>query len=134
MPSTEISNVALSNVYRHISERALNCSLPIKEQRRHGFLDSRYVKPIVAKAGMDIAWTPGNHTLRGPARYFPVEYEGAHWANADPCFCVGRRIRDRRDRQSKHNLEKKLTYHHHGITAEDVLKECRDHQNDPMLW
>jgi len=59
---------------------------------------------------------------------------GTHWANADPCFCVDRRIKGRRDRQSKFNLKYKFTYQHHNISEESVLAECKMHENDPQVF
>jgi hypothetical protein len=59
---------------------------------------------------------------------------GAHWVNADPCFCVERRMKNRRDRQSKFNLENKLTFQDHFITEESVLAECKAHENDPEVF
>ena len=59
---------------------------------------------------------------------------GAHWANADPCFCVERRIKNRKERQSKYNLTCRMSWQNHSITAEDILKQCKDHENDPKLW
>jgi hypothetical protein len=149
-----IVNVKLFHVYRHVTESDLDINKPIKEQRRHGFFEKIYNKPIIVKTGLDLLWGPGNHTItRTPfsAAKIPVKamnyitgkryavavdrgIVGAHWANADPCFCVQRRIKGRRDRQSKYNLEHKLTVQHHNITEETVKAECQKHEKELMVF
>jgi len=148
-----VVNVKLFNVYRHISEGDLDVSKPVKEQRRHGVFVKMYNKPIIVKTGLDLIWGVGNHKISSlhfynKARYImanfitrrrlAIAYDcgiiGAHWVNADPCFCVERRIKGRRDRQSKFNLERGLTAQHHNISAESVLAECKMHENDPIVF
>lgn len=131
----DVYPVRLYNVYRHKDEIDLSIKMPTREQRRHGVFDSRYNKPIIVRTGLEVAWGVGNHTLVGTARRFSSKgIKGAHWAMADPCFCVERRVKNRRDRQSQVNLEQGLTIQHHNITEEDVLRECEEHKEDPVLW
>jgi hypothetical protein len=125
--------VKLYNIYRNVNEGDLNVDIPVKFQRRHGVHQPIYNKPIIAKGGLDIEWYPGNHFVTGVTSS-DIGVIGAHWSNADPCFCVNRRVKNRRDRQSKYNLQHGLTIHHHYITEEDVLKECEDHYYDPMVF
>ena len=152
-----VVNVKLFDVYRHISESDLDPNKPAREQRSHGVFVEIYNKPIIAKAELDIEWRIGNHSImRRDLKHadrkiiikklknyvvnqrFAVAYDcgviGAHWANADSCFCVERRIKGRRDRQSKVNLEHKFTYQHHNISEESVLAECKMHENDPKVF
>jgi hypothetical protein len=149
-----IVSVKLYNVYRHASEGDLDTDKPIQEQRRHGCFEKMYNKPIIANTGLDIVWGPGNHTINRTPRSLSnlptktLNYLtgqrcavaidcgiiGAHWANADPCFCVDRRVKGRRDRQSKYNLEHKLTVHCHNITEESVLAECIMHENEMAVF
>jgi len=129
--------VALYNVYRHVSEQDLDNSKTIREQRRHGYLHQMYIKPIIIRPGLEIKWLPGNHVINGKSgviKVSPIIYQGAHWANADPCFCVERRVKNRRDRQSRTNLANRLTIQHHNITEESVLAECMEHENDPFVF
>jgi hypothetical protein len=146
--------VKLFNVFRHKSEGDLDINKPIKDQRRHGFYEDVYHKPIIAKSGLDLLWGLGNHNItrtpRSPknlpikikqivtgqreAKAFDCGIIGAHWSNADPVFCIDRRVRGRRDRQSKSNLEHGYTYQHHHITEESVLAECKQHENDPLVF
>jgi hypothetical protein len=149
-----IINVKLYNVYRHTSESDLDVNKPIKDQRRHGYFEKMYNKPIIVNTCLDILWGPGNHTITRTPRSLSNLHKktkniitgqrcatavdcniiGAHWANADPCFCVDRRVKGRRDRQSKYNLEHHLTVHCHNITEESVLAECIIHENELMIF
>jgi hypothetical protein len=126
-------SVSLYNVYRHVTEQSLNIDLSVKEQRRHGILQNIYIKPIIVKANLNISWGVGNHTLTG-TNVIDAGIIGAHWANADTCFCVDRRVKNRMLRQSRYNLEHGLTIQHHNITEQDVINECELHKNDPEVF
>jgi hypothetical protein len=125
--------VKLYNVYRHVSEKDLDINISIRDQRRHGVFDPLYNKPIIVKAGLNIHWGQGNHLLFGA---IPEEkgFIGAHWANADTYFCIDRRVKNRRARQSQHNLETGMTWQHHHCTEESIREECRQHENDPQVF
>jgi hypothetical protein len=129
-----VAKVAFAHVYRHISEQDLDPSKPVKDQRRHGYFDPMYEKPIIARPGRNLLWRPGNHHLRQVTTVLPTIFTGAHWGNADPCFAIQRRVRDRSQRISLENLKRGYGSRQWNLTEEDVLKECRDHQNDPALW
>jgi hypothetical protein len=141
----------LYQVYRNIKDKDLDISLPAFPQRIYGDKNTGenkcYNKPIVARGGLPIMWTPGNHfilvdqctqrynsagVLPGNIRISDTPLMGSHWAMADPCFCVERRCKGRRDRQSKFNLENKMTVQNHNITEEQVLAECAAHLNDEV--
>jgi len=141
----DLVTVIFYQVYRHITDDNLTYSKPVLMQRRHGDpnvwegVNGKYRKPCVAKQGLPFRWGPGCHSLGGPdaveymEKAITVPLFGAHWLNADPCFCVERRVKGRRDRQSRNNLRKGLTSHQHGITKESVLAECKAHENDPIV-
>jgi hypothetical protein len=149
-----VSKTKLFNVYRNVSDSDLDVNKPIKGQRCHGVFDEVYNKPIIARIGLDLAWHVGNHNvlittpflsklnLKIKKSVLRQESDavsengiiGAHWANADTCFCVKRRVIDRRDRQSKFNLDNHLTYQHHNITVECVLNECESHEHDNLVF
>jgi hypothetical protein len=127
-------------VYRHISDTDLDPCNPSILQRRHGDpnivsgINAMYCKPCLVRNGIKIAWGPGchhieNHDLSvgGPA------WDGAHWAMADPALAIKRRIYGRRDRMSRFNLDHGLTYHNHHVTEEEILSECKVHENDPIV-
>lgn len=131
----DVTTATLYNVYRHKLDKDLDINKPIAQQRRHGYLNPMYVKPIIVKTGLKLNWLPGNHQLEGySGKVLNTGIIGAHWANADPCFCVERRVKNRRDRQSKYNLDNRLTVQHHGIIEQDVLNECKYHEEDEQCW
>lgn len=142
--TAEVVVSTLYQVYRHRTDSDLDIFKPAIIQRRHGIanegFDQRcgfslalYNKPIVARGGLKISWTAGNHFIKYE-QAMPVMstrvLSGAHWAMADPCFCIERRCKGRRDRQSKFNIENKMTIQHQGITEEDVRAECEAHLDD----
>lgn len=131
---SSIARVSLAPVLRHCSEGDLNLALPIKEQRKHGYLAHDYIKPIFARGGQNIFWSPGQHGIVGTYRVYPIIFEGVHWANADPCFCVDRRVMGRRDRISLANRKARMGYHNYDISEQRVLAECKTHENDPEVW
>ncbi len=119
-------------VYRHVSESPLDPMKPVREQRRHGLINFGGVKVMVTQGGKDIEWLPGNHNCN--VKPLDCGLIFAHWSMADPCFCVKRRIQGRRDRMSRVNIEQRMGYHLQNITEQDVINECREHENDARIW
>ena len=78
----------------------------------------------------------GNHSLEpNPNILFSkVQWDGAHWSNADLSFCVQRRIRDRQNRLSKVNLEQGMGGHNLGLTEDSIRQLCSEHLKDPKLF
>lgn len=130
------ARVALYNVYRHVTESDLDPSRPVREQRTHGHLDARYVKPSIARGSQALFWGPGHHAIHSEKgiEYCPDIFIGAHWANADLCFCVERRLKGRRDRQSAVNKAFGWSVQNQGITESDIISECKQHENDVRIW
>jgi len=146
--------VQLWQVYRHKNDSDLTYALPTLQQRRHGDrnvtegINAAYVKPIVVRPSAGVEWLPGCHKIRDKKNLnniinkiignqiaiSPQKLYGSHWAMADPKFAVKRRIKDRKERQSRRNLENKLTFQHHHITESTILEDCTNHRNDPMLF
>ncbi|GHV52140.1 hypothetical protein FACS1894206_00380 [Deltaproteobacteria bacterium] len=132
--------VSLYQIYRHEDDAPLNPDLPAVPQRRHGDpnmtgVNALYNKPILARAGMAMAWTIGCHGITlEKGRLAPHSLPGAHWAMADSAFAVERRVKNRRLRQSRNNLEKGMTWQHHHVTEQSVLEECARHTRDPQLF
>jgi hypothetical protein len=128
-------SVMLFDVYRNVAESDLYPLQSIQSQRSHGCLDNRYIKPSIVRGGLsDISWGPGHHHLFGTANYKQVPFTGAHWANADLSFCIDRRIKGRRDRQSVNNKTMGWSTQNWGITEDSIRLECELHRNDPKLW
>jgi len=150
----DLSHVKLYHVYRHCSESDISVEKSVKEQRRHGFLEAMYCKPILVRAGLDLRWHPGNHevtifrtgtnggtvtindnwTLSRIVSVNLNPYLGAHWANADVSFCIQRRVTNRRTRFSANNLNKGYGVQNFIISEADVINECRIHEHDPKAW
>lgn len=136
-------NVVISllwQMYRHVSEAALDPSMDIM-QRRHGVMGSMvgqtacYDKPIVCRPGAHNGWGPGNHDIahNTNTRVSPRRINGAHWAMADT-FAIDRRIQGRKLRQSRSNLERKLTAQNHFVTEAQIRAELEAHKNDPQIF
>ncbi len=132
LPDGDVFIASSGFVYRHVTEADLDNALPVKEQRRHGLIHYGGVKIMVARTGRGVNWDPGNHSCDKA----PVEcgLVFAHWSMADPCFCVDRRIKHRRDRMSRINIRYKLGRHLQNITEADVIAECKQHENDERIW
>jgi len=132
----------LYNVFRHYTDVDLDINKPIKNQRVHGYLDPMYIKPNVVFGRMDnFSWGLGIHEcwlgdkhFAHYENYFGWGYEGAHWSMADPSYVIERRIKNRKERQSQSNLNKGLTIQHHRITEEQIVAECKAHENDPEVF
>lgn len=128
-------------VYRHIDDTDLNIDEPVIFQRRHGDpnretgINAAYNKPIVLKTPIQYDMLYGNHAIIGDNYKMATKYfDGSHWAMADKCFAIERRLKGRKERQSKHNLETGMTYQHHNISEKTLLEEIDLHKNDPKLF
>lgn len=132
-----VNRIAFYNVFRQVDDWDLCSIMPVKYQRCHGFLDPNYIKPVLTLSGLDIKWVPGCHyvtKLGTEVGSIPVHCNGAHWENADLCFCIERRIKNRKMRQSKHNLRNQYGLQNHMITEQSVIDYCTAHSQDPKLW
>lgn len=151
--------VNLWQIYQHESDHPLDPALPVYLQRRHGDPDMShpdnigYLKPIVARGGLDIFWGIGNHyivsggvKLEWLTRHLSstttldvaVEradmLQGAHWRLVDLEQTITRRITNRRARQSMVNLDRGLTAQYHQVTEADIIQEYELHKHDPLLF
>ncbi|MDR1490402.1 MAG: glycosyltransferase family 2 protein [Desulfovibrio sp.] len=142
-PGHDLFVVTLYQIYRHRSDQTVDPSLPAVPQRRHGDpnitggINALYNKPILARSGLDMSWGPGCHEYVShgkPLAVSPLCLQGAHWAMADPDFAVERRVKNRRERQSRNNLVKQMTVQHHNITVKSIMAEFALHANDPQLF
>ena len=144
----------LWQIYQHESDSRLDATKPVYQQRRNGdpAIANCYVKPVVVKAGLDVVWGPGNHTLVFDSKpmawltanadimaeynvsVFPVDMlQGAHWKLFDLDETITRRIRNRTNRQSKLNLAANLTTHHHKTTIDDIIDEYNRMKTSPIV-
>jgi len=137
-------------VYRNIKESDLVWKdiqdEKIVYQRRYGtrnffldnhFNDTLYIKPIVVKPNLPIIWSPGNHNIICGKEYlkeFPEKMIGGHWAMADLDIAIERRIKGRKERQSKNNIEKSYNVHQYNINSESLKAECELHLYDERVF
>lgn len=154
----DIYFVNLWQIYKHETDMPLDPAQPVYLQRRHGDPNMEspanvcYLKPIVARGGLDIFWGIGNHYVvsggvklewlsrdLGKEAAYSVAVDkdcmlqGAHWRLVDVAETIKRRIHNRRERQSMVNLERGLTSHYHHITEEDIIQEYDAHKHDPLV-
>jgi hypothetical protein len=120
----------MTRMWRHHSDKNIDRTKPPVPQRLHGIPD--HVKPCIFDPhGVSVG--AGNHDYRaGDHRPTGTPWAGAHWANADPCFWIERETRDRGPRLSERNISRGHGTHTRR-TREQILQECRDHENDPQI-
>jgi hypothetical protein len=161
-PGYHLFYVTLYQIYRHEDDADLDPDRYPVPQRRHGDsnvtqgFNAMYNKPILARKGLNIRWTPGCHAVKHPPlrklslrrlakmflreftfsslRISPFSLLGAHWAMADPVFAVERRVKNRRARLSRNNLAKSMSYHQYTVTEESLMNEFAQHQKDPLVF
>lgn len=105
-------SISFYNMYPHKSENEfLNIELPLERQRRYGFLDKMYIKPVLVFKGKDycndIRFTVGKHTvyLNGLCMAIRGQYNGMHLNNVNLDFAKKRRF-ERYQRMSSENIKK----------------------------
>ena len=133
--SADVYHVPFFHVHRHKDDADLDTSLPAVPQRRHGVADAG--KPCVARGGQGIRWKAGCHWLIPDERSRTVLHDGiycAHWAMADPCFAFERRLKNRRQRQSRENMARSMGFHNQNITPKDLQREFEAHAEDGQLF
>jgi hypothetical protein len=133
--TTDVLKVKFIDVYRHVTESDLDVNRPIKEQRRHGKFHSErpdFNKPIIARTGLELKWEPGNHYCN--LESIDVGIIGAHWRSADISFCLTRKLKHRRDRQSKNNKAVGMCTQYWDITEASVKADCLAHSHDPQVF
>jgi len=125
----------LCHVYPHITEKPLDVNLPIKEQRRHGYLEALYAKPCIVRGKKNIQIGMGSHSIYGDQKeYKEGRVLGAHWKNADVQYALDTRIKGRRDRFSEVNKKYGYGIQDMGITEQTIIDEFKAHENDKQLW
>lgn len=129
---------AMHQVWRHRTDADIDRLAPPILQRRHGEpslsgFNGLYVKPCIFRpAGVKMGI--GGHQASLPPHYVRGDnWSGAHWANADPCFCVERSCALRRDRLSDHNQRCGYGVQHHK-SEEDIRTLCELHLDDPQVF
>lgn len=140
-PGHSVVRAAMWQSFRHRLDADLDPGLEAVTQRRHGDpnrtkgINGMYNKPMIVRRAANPRFGLGNHAVSvdsgTPAMF---QWDGVHWAMADKCFCVDRRVRGRRMRQSRQNLVHGRTVQHHHCTEASVFAECEAHLDDPQLF
>ncbi|HXC36942.1 MAG TPA: glycosyltransferase family 2 protein [Candidatus Acidoferrales bacterium] len=123
-------------VYRHVTDTDIDPARPPLFQRRHGASDEFqkfYDKPCIVRPDSGVQFMIGCHIVTTPYPESRTQWGGAHWGKADD-FCLGRYLRDRRDRLSKTNRERDYGTHLATETEERLRAELKAHENDPQLF
>lgn len=156
--SKDVYFVNLWQIYQHETDPPLDPAIPVYRQRRHGdpnMEDPRnaaYIKPLVVRGGLDLFWGIGNHYIVHDGRQLewknrvlhgemalsvavegPEMLQGSHWRLVDLDETIRRRIRNRKARLSRVNLERRLGAHYHQVREEDIVKEYLDNRNRPIV-
>ena len=156
--SKNVYFVNLWQIYKHKDDLPLNPDIPVTSQRLHGDPNMEdpfnilYVKPMIVKGRKNLYWKPGNHELiyegnslewksRNIERMQNLDVsarrddmlQGSHWRLVDLDETIKRRIINRKQRQSKFNLQTGLTSHYHNITKEDIVREYEFNKNRPIV-
>ncbi len=144
----------LWQVYQHEDDASLDAVRPAICQRQHGdpTIANCNIKPVVARAGLDMVWGVGNHAvvLNGQhmswltpnvdvmtehkVSVMPADMlQGAHWRLFDLDEVITRRTRNRSNRQSLVNLSTNLSSHLHKASAADVIAEFNRMKISPLV-
>lgn len=131
----DVIHAEFMEVGRHRQDAELDPELPAVPQRRHGRVGKG--KPCLARTGLGLRWHVGCHSLAAP--FPPVSIASnflscAHWSMADPCFAFKRRLRDRRERQSKANIVRGMDIHNRFITIQALRAHVAVHMDDPRIF
>ena len=135
----DVYQVPFFQPHRHKDDADLDNNLPAVPQRRHGTFEANGIfqsKPCVARAGQDICWKVGCHAVSSGSKQLniiPDVIFCSHWNMADPCFVIERRLKNRKHRQSRNNIERNMDSHNHAITIQKLQAEFALHADDPLL-
>ncbi len=122
-------NVHFLDLYRHHTEADFDPNGPVT-QRRHG-TKGLNIKPCLVRPNKIFQWHVGQHHIDGTIPSGTIM--GLHLGMCDPVVGIQRRL-DRKQRMSKNNLDRKWGHHNNDITKEQILTECKEHENDLQVW
>lgn len=115
--------------YRNRLDKDLDPAIDAVPQRRYGDpnitsgINKLYRKPCLTRNHLPISYGLGNHGIiraSSPLKYSEEHLLGAHWVNADPVYVFERRLKNRKERFGKRNLEKKWSIQHIRATEESI--------------
>lgn len=130
-----------TEVYRHHTDVDLNPSLPTVPQRRFGIRQKDHNppgcitgKPNLVKAGLEVGWGLGAHTIYGNCNINFGSTEMSHWQMADP------EIMKRRHSKRYSQLSAENRANGWGISTSRfeqsgyIEKIAQLHKNDPQVF
>jgi hypothetical protein len=144
----------LWQVYQHEGDGLLDSTKPTHLQRCNGdpTIANCYIKPTVARTGLDIVWGYGNHnivldgTLMGwntpnadvmenhGVSVRPADMlQGAHWKLFDLEETIRRRTRNRTDRMSRFNIATNMGHQYHISSSDAVIEEYNRMKSCPIV-
>jgi len=139
---SDVVKVDYYQIYQHKTENSLDLNLPVFSQRRYGKktvnLKASWEKPCIARTLKSLKWAPGHHDVMSnnipPCRIDNKLLLGAHWAMAEVDLAIARRILGRRNRMSPSNLQRGFSHHNFKITEQDIIDECRQNNDCPLIF
>jgi len=144
----------LWQIYQHECDSRPDPGKPVYPQRGHGDPTIAHcnIKPTVAKAGLDLLWGVGNHSVVFGGNHMswltpnmdtmiashvsvrPADMlQGAHWRLYDLAEVIERRITNRERRQSLVNLSTNLSSHLHKTSADEIIAEYNRMKQSPIV-
>jgi len=132
--------VKFYKVYRHITEKDLDVSLPILSQRQHGnpnLEPRRDINPRIVRPEIGIEWTTAchnfapNNKIKVSKNYFIC----SHWRMANVNIAIKRLVYHRKERMCKKiRIRKKRMERIKNYDGNVVIKECEKHSRDPKIF
>ncbi len=126
-------------VYRHKDDADLDPTKPAVPQRRHGGdytmwpgMGSTFTKPNIVRPSTQIRWKPGEqgYFKNSRVRLSETVFNGVHWQMVDVEEAV-KRLLSAEARLSEVN--KKHGWGVRRFTEEQIRRECKAHENDPII-
>jgi hypothetical protein len=135
--TAEVVNCTYWHVYRHVTEKDIDYSLPPIPQRIHAQdggpeFKNWFWKPSVFRAEAGVQLTIGNHRFKGEHTVSEERYIGAHWKQADYEICVRRRLSNM-VRHSAHDHKKGWGGHDFHVSAEKLRAQLDKNSELPIL-
>jgi len=131
--------VKFFKVYRHITEKDLDPSVPVLSQRQYGdsiIISKASINPRIVRPELGVKWTTACHNFESndEIKISNKFFLCSHWRFADVDMAIKRIIYNRKDRQCERYRRRKKRMERAG-TENIIIEECEKHLNDPkMFW
>lgn len=133
-----VISVKFFKVYKHITEKDLDSSMPILSQRQHGDPIIRpqvSINPRIVRPEIGIEWTTACHYFapNDKIKISRKRFLCSHWRMADVDLAIERLIYKRRDRMCEEIRAQKKRMERM-LTKDEIIKECENHSQDSRLF